>query len=177
VHRNMILRAIVVLGLSSTTVLPAMADEQMRPLAMAGTWIAMAHQPSMIAPPDVCLALDAATGVALWSNGEDVQLRVINSKWSLPTNVAGEVVVSIADWTATLGINDNTDTMISASMEEGQRDALLQAMDKGSSMSVKVGKAGPMKVSLSGSTKVTNAWRTCAGLKGSAGTPDTNPFK
>ena len=170
-------RILAAAAVFTTVAFPSIADEQMTPLAVSGTWIAMAHKPSMIAPPDVCLAVDSATGVGLWSNGAVVQLRVVNSKWSLPTGVDGQIVVAVGDWNTTLDIIDNSDTVVMASLEDDQRDALLQAMDKASAMSVKVGKAGPLKVSLSGSTKVTTAWRTCAGLRSSGGTPDTNPFK
>lgn len=156
---------------------PTHADEQMIPLAVNGTWIAMAHRPSMIAPADVCVAMDTTSGVALWAGPGDVQFRVINKKWSLPAHVVGQIVVSVGGWSSTLDITDNDDTMVMASLDEDQRGGLLKAMDKAGSMSVKVGKAGPVEVSLAGSTKVTNAWLACAGLSGGTGGADSNPFK
>lgn len=167
----------IVGALLIATAAPARADEQMIPLAMSGTWMAVAHKASLVAPPDICVVTDVATGFVLWTNGEEVQLRFVDQKWSLPSYVVGQITVSIADWTAAFDITNNSGTMVIALLDENQRSALLQNMNKGRSMSIKIGKAAPVRVSLEGSRKVTNAWRTCAGLEGGDGTTESNPFK
>ncbi len=50
-------------------------------------------------------------------------------------------------------------------------------MDNSAIMTVTVGKAKPLAVSLVGSTRVTNAFRTCAGINSNAKTPGGNPFE
>ena len=50
-------------------------------------------------------------------------------------------------------------------------------MDAASAMIVTVGKAKPVTVSLIGSTKATNAFRTCAGINGNPKAPGSNPFE
>ncbi len=52
---------------------------------------------------------------------------------------------------------------------------MFQAMDKAATMTLTVGKVKRV-VSLSGSTKSTNAFRTCAGFKGAPATSGSNPF-
>jgi hypothetical protein len=170
-------KTVALAGLLLTFTHPLHADEQMVPLAASGEWMTMAHKPSIIAPADVCLALNVVSGVALWAGQGDVQLRVINKAWSLPAGVSGVVSVALPNWNATLDIADNTDTMVSVSLDGEQQTALFRAMDKSNSMAVVVGKARPIQVSLSGSTRATNAFRTCAGLKGDSSDPGSNPFK
>lgn len=50
-------------------------------------------------------------------------------------------------------------------------------MDKAAAMAVTVGKAKPISVSLTGSSKAANAFRTCAGIEGGSGKGGENPFK
>jgi hypothetical protein len=50
-------------------------------------------------------------------------------------------------------------------------------MGKSASMAATIGKAKPKTSSLSGSTKVTNAFRTCAGIHSNAASPGSNPFQ
>ena len=54
---------------------------------------------------------------------------------------------------------------------------LVAAMDKAGSMTVTVGKAGPVTVSLNGSTVVVRAFETCAGIPANTSAPKgANPF-
>jgi hypothetical protein len=39
---------------------PAHAQERMVPLAVSGEWASMAHHPSMIERPDVCITMNRA---------------------------------------------------------------------------------------------------------------------
>ena len=55
--------------------------------------------------------------------------------------------------------------------------AMFAAMDKAEGMSVTIGKARLFQVSLNGSTRAINAFRTCAGINSNAKTPGSNPFE
>jgi hypothetical protein len=155
----------------------ARADEQMMPLAISGEWAAMAHKPSMTQPPDVCVAMNPKTGVAFWSDGDSVQIRVLNEAWSLPASVKGQIMVAVGNVKLSFDINDNTNKMVDANMESAEYQPLFGAMDSASSMMVTVGKAAPIAVSLLGSSKATNAFKTCAGIKGGSSKGGENPFQ
>jgi hypothetical protein len=172
---NRLLASAAVLCILSAS---AYADERMVPLAQSGDWIAVAHHESLTARPDMCIAMNATTPrVVFRADTNGVQFRVSNNSWSLPAGVTGEVVVTVGDWSNTFEIDDNTDTMINAEAAQDVVAAMFAAMDKASAMTVTVGKAKPFSVSLAGSTKTTNAFRTCAGIKGNAPGGGDNPFK
>ncbi len=167
---------LAVVGIYCNTTI-ACADEQMVPLVVSGDWVTLAHRASMLARPDVCVVFNTTSGVALRAAAEGLQLRVTNSNWSLPTGVQGSITISVGEWKTTLEIDDNTDTMVNAEMPNLVALPLFSAMDKAGNMSVAVGKAKPFPVSLVGSTRATNAFRTCAGIESSAKTPGANPFE
>ena len=102
---------------------------------------------------------------------------MLNEKWSLPAGVHGDIDVSVGAWKVTLDIIDNTATMVTAKIQVGDVVPMFSAMDKAGSMAVKVGNSPPETISLAGSTRVTDAFRTCAGIPGNAKTPGTNPFQ
>lgn len=156
---------------------PSLANEEMVPLAVSGTWIAMAHQPSMTAQPDVCVAAERVTGFALRASAEGIQLRLVNPSWSLPASVQGDVTIAVGDWKHSFSIDDNTSTMVNAEVAPDLAIAMFAAMDKARDMLVTVGHAKPTTVSLSGSTRATNAFRTCADLPGNVKSPGSNPFE
>lgn len=155
----------------------ATADETMTRLAVSGDWVALAHRPSMTAAADVCILGDAASGVGVRVGVEGISLRVMNKNWSLPTGVKGQIAVSVGNWNAAFDIDDNSHNMISAEIAPDVIVPMFTAMDKGTSMSLQIGKEKPLVVSLSGSTRATNAFRTCAGIEGNAESPGSNPFE
>jgi hypothetical protein len=157
--------------------LMAIADEQMVPLAQSGEWVAMAHKVSITARPDVCVAFNLRAGIALRGDGDTVEFRVIDKNWSLPASVTGDVLIAVGGWNLTLAINDNTEDSISSEMKPADIVALLTNMDKAATMAVTVGKAKPISVSLTGSSKVANAFRTCAGIEDGSTKGGENPFK
>ncbi|CAH2606457.1 protein of unknown function (plasmid) [Rhodovastum atsumiense] len=69
--------------------------------------------------------------------------------------------------------------MVVADVDEDDMIKLFSAMDAASAMVVTAGKAQPVSVSLAGSTKATNAFRTCAriGGKPKSADPEGNPFE
>jgi hypothetical protein len=155
----------------------AHSDEQMLPIAISGDWAAFAHHTSMIASADVCMVFNIRSGFALRADKDGMQLRIGNAKWSLPAGVEGNVTVNVGVWKTTLNIGGNTDVVVSAEVPYDIIAPMFAAMDNASTMSIEVGKAKPFLVSLSGSTMATNAFRTCAGIRGNARTPGANPFQ
>ena len=89
----------------------------------------------------------------------------------------GVITVTVGDWTTTLDIGANTDDMIAALISDEIARTMFAAMDKAASMSVTIGKANAFQVSLKGSTRATNAFRTCAGIKANSKALGSNPFK
>ncbi len=168
----------VLAGLIITSV-SARADEQMRKLAASGNWLAMAHSPSMTAPDDVCLLASPAGGgaIALRFGENHVEFRVSNTSWALPASIEGAVSISINQLNRTFPIADNTDQSVTTIVPDEDLAGLFAAMDKGSAMAVTVGKAKPITVSLAGSTRATNAFRTCAHIQGAPSQSGSNPFQ
>ncbi len=163
--------------LTFCTIAGAQAEESLVPTAESGDWVALEHRESMTDRADVCLALNIPTGVAFRSDGTSVQIRVMNKSWSLPVSVRGALIVSVSEWKQSFDINDNTANMVNAEVPEEAATALFLKMDHASTMHVTAGTARPIDVSLSGSTRVTNAFRTCAGIDGNASSPGSNPFQ
>ena len=153
----------------------ARAEEQMVPLVVSGEWATLAHRPSMLAPPDTCLVV-SARGFLIRADEMTLELRMINKSWSLPPDVHGTIKVSVGNWTKTLAVAHNTTNMLGALLMPYDILPMFEAMDKAASMTVTVGNVAPIIISLAGSTKATNAFRTCAGIKSNAKTPGSNPF-
>lgn len=155
----------------------ARADEQIVPLAESGTWMAAAHKESMADPPDICIAEEAQSNFALRADTNGVQLRLSNNSWSLPSGVTGQLEVKVGSYDQAFDIDDNTDTMVNAEVSQDQVGPLLNAIANGSIMTVIAGKAKPIDVSLAGSATALNAFRTCAGISGSAPGGGSDPFQ
>jgi hypothetical protein len=155
----------------------ALCDEQIVPLAQSGDWMAAEHTTSMTAPPDVCMAVDNEGDLAFRSDGTSVEIRSQNQSWSLPDGVQGTVEIIVNGNTYTFNIDSNTDKMIDAEVDPSKVSPILDDIAKASSLQMTIGKAKPITVSLSGSAAALNAFRTCAGISGSAPGAGTNPFQ
>ena len=164
-----------ILGIAASGV--AMADEMMVPLVVSGDWAALAHRPTMLAAPDACMVGNFGKGLAFRADSETIELRMMDKKWSLPADIQGSIVVSVGAWKATLEIDSNTSNLVAAVIERDALGPMFAAMDKASSMTVTVGKAPPTVISLAGSTRATDAFRTCAGINSNSKTPGSNPVE
>jgi hypothetical protein len=159
--------------------LPAAADEQMQLLASSGRWIAAAHSPSMTAAPDVCLVvttLPTEERFLIRADVDSTEVRLIDEDWSLPAGVTGSLKIDVGAYHHEFNISGNTSAFVSAAAEQDELLLLFAAMDNAGSMSVTAGTAKPLIVSLAGSTKATNAFRTCAGIRSSGSGGGSNPF-
>ena len=159
--------------------LPAAADEQMRLLATSGRWIAVAHSPSMTATPDVCVVattLPTAEQFAIRADVASTEVRLFDEDWSLPAGLTGSLKIDVGAYHHEFNIDANTSTLVSTGVDHNELLLLFAAMDNAGSMSVTAGSAKPLVVSLAGSTKATNAFRTCAGIRSSGSGGGSNPF-
>lgn len=155
----------------------AHADEQTQVTAQSGNWAAMTHSPSETSPPDLCVAFNPISKVGLRSDGTTTSIRIINESWSLPTNVQGTIIIAAGSVTQSLDITSNSNDWAEANIDPAAVQPLLDTMAKETVMSITVGKAKPLEVSLAGSTVVLNAFRTCANIGGSAPGGGANPFQ
>jgi hypothetical protein len=159
--------------------LPAAADEQMRLLATSGRWIAAAHSPSMTAAPDVCVmvtTLPTEERFLIRADVDSTEVRLIDEDWSLPAGLTGSLKIDVGAYHQEFNIGANTDTLVSTGVDHDELLRLFAAMDNAGSMSVTAGSAKPLVISLAGSTKATNAFRTCAGIRSSGSGGGSNPF-
>ena len=169
-------RVLAILALAASFA-PAHGQEQIMPLAASGQWAAVARKANMVAPPDICMAINASAGIAFRADMMTVEIRVIDKSWSLPAGVEGTISISLPGYDKEWPIFDNEATMVSVLLGREGAEQLMDAMDKAATMTVKIGKAAPKTVSLTGSTTATNAFRTCARLRGTNAGPGTNPFR
>lgn len=154
-----------------------MASERLVTLAESGQWVALARKESILTPPDMCMAVNAHAGVILRADQVSVEFRVFDRAWSLPTGSRGTVRVALPGFDRTMNVVDNTATMVVLVLAPEDMEQLLDAMDRASAMTVTPGSGRPIAVSLAGSTRATNAFRTCAGMRGGDAGPGTNPFR
>jgi hypothetical protein len=157
----------------------ARADEELRPIAVDGNWIALAHYDSLTAPPDVCIAFNPQSEFGVRADGNDIEFRLSNSSWELPTSVTGTLDITINNHAYSFDIDINTDTQVSATVQNDQFMIILGDIMKAGSMKVAPGKGQPETVSLAGSTKIFTAFMTCAGLNmpDSSRPAGANPFQ
>ena len=159
--------------------LPAAADEETRLLATSGRWIAASHSASMTAAPDLCLvgsSLPTGEQFGIRADVNSAEVRLIDEDWSLPTGVTGSLKIDVGAYHHEFDISGNTSAVVSAVADQDELLLLFAAMDNAGSMSVTAGSAKPLVVSLAGSTKATNAFRTCAGIRSSGSGGGSNPF-
>jgi hypothetical protein len=154
----------------------AWAEESTQTIASSGTWFAIAHRPSAMSAPDLCGVADMPSGFVFRTDVGGSTFRIKNEKWSLPSDIEGSVQVSIGDWSHSWTVTANTSSMVEMVILPSEIVDMIDRMDKASSMTIVVGK-DRVTSSLVGSTVVTNAYRTCAGLKGSTALPGANPFR
>lgn len=155
----------------------AFANEQTRILAATGDWAALAHSVDLVSPPDVCLLGHRSSGLAFRHDANGTEARMINKSWSLPAGIEGTITIAAGTWNKTIPIRANTDTAVAAIVDDDDLSPMFAAIDRAATMTIKVGKAKPVVISLAGSTKATNAFRTCAGIKSTTRLPGGNPFE
>ncbi len=158
----------------------AVADDGITPIAAEGDWMATEHQDSITDAPDVCMAMELPAEFALRADSNDVEFRLVNTSWALPADVSGNMNLAVNGNKYSLAITSNTNNMVAAAVSDEQLLAIAGDMNKSGSMTVTVGNAPPVQVSLSGSNSVMTAFLTCADIQPPAGTnggPGSNPFQ
>lgn len=157
----------------------ALADEQVRPLAISGDWVALSHSESMLAAPDMCLAVQRGENISfvIRADENDVEIRLLDTHWSLPAGVTGKIHISVDKKSYDLDIGDNTSNMVMATISKETLQSLIGAMNNSGSMTVTPGDSAPQIVSLNGSNKVTTAFLTCAGIRAKGEGAGSDPFK
>jgi hypothetical protein len=168
--------ALVPLFVTAST-LPALSGEKLFPIAQSGDWITMEHRINTAARPDVCIAVNADDGVIFRIDDNRIEIRILDVSWALPPNTNGSVGISVGDWKGVFDIFDNTPEMVIAEIKADDIVPMFAAMDNSSSMIIAVGEVPAFPVSLAGSTKATNAFRTCAGRQDHSMTPGSDPFR
>ena len=153
------------------------AQERLMPLAMGGNWMAAAYRESLTSPPSVCVVSSISPKFILRSGWQGLEMRIADDSWSLPTNVEGKIQVRVGDLVLNAEVTNNTDTMISAEISEDDLKRLVAAMDKASTLSFTVGNARTRQVSLNGSSRATNAFLNCAGVRANNSPQGQNPFR
>lgn len=156
----------------------ACASGQITPITLDGDWAAFEHSPSMTDSPDLCIAMNANAGFFIRiDDSGDIEFRLTNDSWSLPTGVTGELKFAVNSHNYSFDITDNTSNMVSADISQAQLMPVVTDMEEADSMQIIAGSSAPVSVSLDGSNQVLTALLTCSGISApSSNTGGENPF-
>ena len=171
------MRAIIFFLALALAAREARADETTRMLAQSGAWGAMAHSPSELARPDVCMAMNVSAKFMLRMDTTTFEIRLSDPSWSLPANALGTIKVQIGSYNHTFDSESLNSTVVTADVGSLFIVPLLDALGAGDVALVTVGKEQPRRVSLNGSAPVLNALRTCGGIPGTTKGGGSNPFE
>jgi hypothetical protein len=156
----------------------AHAEEMLIPTVDSGNWMAAVHKRDLNSRPDACLVMGSGpTRMLFRADSSELFLRLINPKWSLPTGVTGSISITVGSYSWSGDIHGNTSDMVDIPIAVDDLKALFVAMDKAAALQLTVGKSAASTVSLNGSSKATNAFLTCAGIKGGNASGGDNPFR
>ena len=157
----------------------AFADDEPQITEQNGSWVAVSYVDGTVT--DVCVASSLGGKLGFRSDKETVEIRSANPEWSLGTNTTGTMTITAGKYSQDFAMNALNGTTLTTVVPASDLIPLLDAFDTASSASITFGKKTKDIVSLSGSTKILNTWRTCTGANGfgdvgqPAGTKNT-PF-
>ena len=130
---------------------------------------------------DVCLAIGSQGKLAFRADKDTLEVRTSNENWSLAADSTGDMTVTAGSFSHTYSMHTMDSTHLTGVVEASDLTPLLDAMNKAPIATLTFNKKNATTVSLSGSTKALNDWRTCVGshgfgnLGGGAG-KTTSPF-
>lgn len=159
----------------------AYAQLSQRVMAEQGNWIAISFAPTITAPPSICFAdsvNQVGANIAVWADNQGkVEIRSMDSSWSLPAGAAGNIAITIKGHNYTYPASVMSAQVIHAIITQNQLSSLVGDMETANSMQVKIGSAKLTTISLDGSQVTLTAFMTCADLKNpSKNTGGSNPF-
>ena len=143
---------------------PALGDDEPQMTAQSGDWAAISYVDGTVT--DVCAATALGGKLLFRSDRSTVEIRSMNSQWSLGTDTTGVMTIKAGTYSHDFGMNAMNGTTLTSVVPPGDLSPLLDAFDKASTASINFGGKTTEVISLVGSTKVLNEWRTCTGANG-----------
>ena len=132
----------------------------------SGDWLAVSFHdgPSTI----VCAAGREDHKLAFRADKSDLEIRSEDASWSLPATAEGDMTLTAGTFSSTFHVRAMDAQTLTVIVGVDAIVPLFDAMDKASSLSMRFGDKRASKISLTGSTKIINSFRTCAGTSGFA---------
>ena len=145
----------------------ALADDlQPTVEATSGNWVAASFNDGT--DTKICVAGSADKRLLFRADANDLEVRTADDSWSLSAGLTGEMKVKVGNVEKVAQMQTFNATTLAGIMQPSDVSQLMDAMDKAPSALVTFGSKKTISVSLMGSTRVMNAFRTCAGVHGFA---------
>ncbi|GBR31791.1 hypothetical protein AA11826_0843 [Komagataeibacter oboediens DSM 11826] len=134
----------------------------------AGNWIALHHSPDQGVSTDICMAASADQGLLFRGDAHQLEIRTGNPQWSMTAGQRGEMTVTVGNYSHTFEMIAEGASMLTTIAQPDDMKALFDALDSASQATLKYGQKTTRIVSLYGSTKALNQFRSCVASNGFA---------
>ncbi|MBY4639645.1 hypothetical protein K6L44_06470 [Gluconacetobacter entanii] len=134
----------------------------------SGNWVALHHSPDQGVRTDICLAASGDEGLLFRADAHQLEIRTGNPQWSMTVGQQGEMTVNIGAYSHTFQMIAEGASMLTTLVQPEDMKALLDAMDNAGQVTLKYGQKTTRVVSLAGSTKALNQFRSCVESNGFA---------
>lgn len=149
--------------LMSFLAVPALANPDTEVSVVSGNWMSVRSTDET--GSRICIGASLPV-LGFRASPQGLEIRVTNDAWSMSADVNGDVLFKVGDVTKTISMSPVSGSTLTGLVQSADLAALLDAMDKAPVMRISVGKAKPIAVSLSGSTRAMNDFRTCSSVRG-----------
>jgi len=133
-----------------------------------GNWIALHHSPDQGVTTDICIAASADQGLLFRGDAHQLEIRTGNPQWSMTAGQRGEMTVSVGNYSHTFLMIAEGASMLATIVQPDDMKALFDAMDSAGQATLKYGQKTTRLVSLNGSTRALNQFRSCVASNGFA---------
>lgn len=156
-------RILVALGLGIFSIFPACAQSNESQISeVSGNWVALRHTPDGGITSDVCVAASDDGKMAFRADANSIEFRSTDKKWNMSIGQSGDVTVSAGGVSKTFSMVASDNVTLDVAISADDAKALFAGFDSASVATIRYGEKTTKKVSLLGSTKVINAFKSCA---------------
>lgn len=134
----------------------------------SGNWSALHHSPDQGVHTDICLAMSSGGALVFRGDANDLEIRSGNAQWSMSAGQQGEMNITIGNYSHDFKMTAAGASMLAVVVTPDEMKPLLDAMDSAGQAVIKYGQKTTRVVSLLGSTKVLNQFRSCVATSGFA---------
>lgn len=162
-------------------VLTVAQDLSVLPDVESGNWAAIHHSPDQGVHTDICLAMSEDQALVFRGDANDLEIRSSNPQWSMSAGQQGEVNITVGNYSHDFKMTAAGASLLVAIVPPDEMKLLFDAMDNAGQAVIRYGQKTTRAVSLLGSTKALNQFRSCVATNsfadlGSAAGANASPF-